>query len=391
MRILALETVTAAGSLALWEDGVCRGMAGDPSIRHGERLPSEITRWLEREGLRLGDLDLLAVACGPGSFTGLRVGIATMQGFAAAGRKRVIGVPSLDAMVAAWHTASSGPGLVAPCLDGHRGEVFYALVETGSEPHALDAWRTLVPPGAARPETAAHALAAAAEGRDVALVGNGAERHAAVWQSVPTLHVRPSPMTIAEGAAWVASRRIDHAGPPHALQPIYLRRTDAERGRDQYSSSSETAAPWTVRRAHSAADLAAVEALQAASFASPWGAEAFRWELEHTDVARLYVLTASTGRIVAYCACWVVVDELHINSLAVDARDRRQGAASVLLRHVMAEAAAAGAKAATLEVRASNRPALQLYQAHGFTVEATRRDYYQDPREDALVLWKRCL
>ena len=135
----------------------------------------------------------------------------------------------------------------------------------------------------------------------------------------------------------------------------------------------------------------AVEALQRQTFTNPWGADAIRWELENSDVARLYVLEAPGGALVAYCACWMIFDELHINSLAVDVDWRRRGVARQLLDRVMREAVAAGARGATLEVRQSNQPARCLYEGLGFTVEAVRRDYYQDPREDALVLWHRHL
>ena len=138
-------------------------------------------------------------------------------------------------------------------------------------------------------------------------------------------------------------------------------------------------------------DLAGVEALQRRTFTNPWGLDAIRWELEHTDVARLYVMRAPLGPVVAYCACWLVFDELHINSLAVDETWRRRGVAVRLLRAVIAEAVAAGARSATLEVRRSNDAARALYEGLGFRVEAVRRDYYQHPREDALILWHRGL
>ncbi len=99
----------------------------------------------------------------------------------------------------------------------------------------------------------------------------------------------------------------------------------------------------------------------------------------------------ASGVLVAYCACWMVFDELHINSLAVDVARRREGLARRLLIHVLGEAADAGATAATLEVRRSNAAARGLYEGLGFSVEGIRRDYYQDPREDAIILWKRHL
>jgi ribosomal-protein-alanine N-acetyltransferase len=90
--------------------------------------------------------------------------------------------------------------------------------------------------------------------------------------------------------------------------------------------------------------------------------------------------------VAAFCACWVVFDELHINTIAVDARYRRRGLASALMTHLLAEAAAAGARRAFLEVRRSNEPAQRLYESLGFVVSGVRRNYYTQPEEDALIL-----
>ena len=146
-----------------------------------------------------------------------------------------------------------------------------------------------------------------------------------------------------------------------------------------------------VRRVGAAEDLAAIEALQRETFTNAWSADAIRWELEHTDVARLYVMETPGGVLVAFCACWIVFDELHINSFAVASAWRRQGVATRLLQAVFGEARAAGVSSATLEVRASNLAARRLYERLAFTVEGVRPDYYQAPREDALILWNRQL
>jgi ribosomal-protein-alanine N-acetyltransferase len=148
---------------------------------------------------------------------------------------------------------------------------------------------------------------------------------------------------------------------------------------------------FVIRRAGPSDDLRDVEALQGRAFSNPWGADAIRWELTNTDVARLYLMRTSSGELVAYCACWMVFDELHINSLAVDVPWRHQGLARRLLAEVFRDARADGAKSATLEVRRSNEAARRLYEGLGFRVEGVRRDYYQAPREDALVLWHRSL
>jgi len=133
-----------------------------------------------------------------------------------------------------------------------------------------------------------------------------------------------------------------------------------------------------------------IAALQSETFTNPWSADSLRWEIANTDVARLYVMRADETAI-GFCACWVILDELHINSLAVASEWRRQGLATRMLREVSRDARAAGATQATLEVRRSNTAALGLYQHLGCACEGVRADYYQNPREDALVLWLRDL
>lgn len=149
--------------------------------------------------------------------------------------------------------------------------------------------------------------------------------------------------------------------------------------------------PWRIERVRDVDGLAPVLALQTTAFSNPWSADALKWELEHSPVSRLYVLKDAQGAAAAFCACWHLVDELHINSVAVAPPLRRQGVGSELMRGVLAAAREEGAVKATLEVRRSNEPARVLYERLGFEVEAIRPDYYTNPREDALILWLRDL
>jgi [ribosomal protein S18]-alanine N-acetyltransferase len=143
-----------------------------------------------------------------------------------------------------------------------------------------------------------------------------------------------------------------------------------------------------IERIDASSDLGPIVALEHESFTNPWSREALEWELRNSDVTRVYALRGEDGQTQAFCACWVIFDELHINTIAVAPSARRQGLATILLRHVIAEAARAGATRATLEVRESNTPALKLYEALGFTVSARRPRYYTKPEEDALILWR---
>ena len=137
-------------------------------------------------------------------------------------------------------------------------------------------------------------------------------------------------------------------------------------------------------------DVSEIAGLQSRTFTNPWSADSLRWEIANTDVARLYVMRVD-GALIGFCACWVILDELHINSLAIDDEWRRRGFASQMLRDVCRDAQISGAMQATLEVRRSNIAALALYERLGFICEGVRQDYYQSPREDALVLWCRNL
>jgi tRNA threonylcarbamoyl adenosine modification protein YeaZ/ribosomal-protein-alanine acetyltransferase len=385
MVVLALETISRAGSVALWRDGTCASLVGDPGRSHAERLPGELTGLLDAHGLSTRDVSLLGVVTGPGSFTGLRVGVATVQGLAMAGRIQAIGVPTLDALLTTWRLDREETVPLVACLDGQRGEVFLTAIEARAG-LPLSACRVLVPPMVATPEEAAGRIADAVDPETrVVMVGDGAVKYQQTFAAaLPGAEIGPAPRPLAEAAAALSVERAAEAGAPHALRAVYIRRPDVVIARERRSR-------WTIRRASGQADLGAVAQLQHRVFTNPWNAESIRWELENTDVARLYLLSDENGAVVAFCACWIVADELHINSIAVDPDYRRQGLGRMLVTHVLSEASSAGAQAATLEVRASNAPARALYESLGFRAEGTRRDYYREPREDALILWNRRL
>jgi [ribosomal protein S18]-alanine N-acetyltransferase len=145
-----------------------------------------------------------------------------------------------------------------------------------------------------------------------------------------------------------------------------------------------------IERVYSGQDLDDVAALEAASFTNPWTREMLERELATSVVARVYVLR-TTGRVTAFCSCWIVCDELHINTLAVHPECRRQGLATLLMRQLLNVAQAEGATRALLEVRRSNVPAIRLYESLGFAVADVRRDYYTHPEEDALILARQTL
>jgi tRNA threonylcarbamoyladenosine biosynthesis protein TsaB len=234
MLILALDTTTRAGSAAIVRDGgIVHEQIGDASLTHGQRLPADLMRVLDRAQVRLADIDLFAVAAGPGSFTGLRVGIATIQGLAVASGRRVVPVSVLDALARAARLRTNAPAVhgeatehIAPWMDAQRGEVFAAIYHPSSDV-------VLVAPTSGSPAATLDAWAPYTAGRTLRFIGDGALRYrleiaarlgtrARIMDDVPPL---------AGIIGVIATERAGDAVVPHAVVPIYIRRPDAELAR----------------------------------------------------------------------------------------------------------------------------------------------------------------
>jgi len=143
-----------------------------------------------------------------------------------------------------------------------------------------------------------------------------------------------------------------------------------------------------IERLAGPADLDGVLAVDEASFNRPWTRAMYESEFLNRDTARLYVLRLPACPVAGYIATWVIVDEVHINNLAVRPEFRNRGLGSALLAFALDDGERHGAPRATLEVRRSNEAARRLYERFGFHLAGVRRDYYTHPTEDALVLWR---
>jgi ribosomal-protein-alanine N-acetyltransferase len=135
-------------------------------------------------------------------------------------------------------------------------------------------------------------------------------------------------------------------------------------------------------------DIDDVLAIEERAFTNPWTRAMYLAELENTGVSYCFLARNERQEAVGFCSFWRVLDELHINNLAVTPDLRRTGIGSMLLAFVLKKGVELGARRATLEVRRSNDAARMLYERFGFTVAGVRPGYYSKPVEDALVLWR---
>jgi ribosomal-protein-alanine N-acetyltransferase len=145
---------------------------------------------------------------------------------------------------------------------------------------------------------------------------------------------------------------------------------------------------WAIDLLYDERDLDGVLEVEGESFTNPWTRDMYVWELQNRSVCHIFIVRTPECRVAGFCACWLVFDEVHINNVAIRPAYRGMGMGTALLRHVLAEGRRLGARRATLEVRASNTGARRLYERLGFYVAGTRRNYYTNPVEDALILWR---
>lgn len=225
MLILAFESSAKAASVALVRDGSLVSQYSQCSaLTHSRTLLPMAEDMLKNAELTIGDVDLFAVAHGPGSFTGVRIGVSTVKGLAWAGGKPCVGVSTLEAM--AWHGLAAGP-YVCPVMDARRQQVYNALFEirdgkpvrlTEDRPIALS---ELAPQLAALPSP-------------VFLVGDGAGL-TAKYLADAGIPFRLAPENLLWQSAWGVARAAQDKTPgtADALLPVYLRLSQAERERQE--------------------------------------------------------------------------------------------------------------------------------------------------------------
>jgi len=223
MRILALDTTTGSGSVALLENTrlLAEINAASPTT-HSSRLLRSVDDLLKRNSLEIQDIDGFAVAAGPGSFTGIRIGLSTIKAFAFASRKPVAPVSSLAAL--AMKLQETQGRLVCPMIDAKKGEVFAALFEQQGR-----ALKAVIKEGAYGPDAL---LARLPAHRVIHFIGTGTETYREKIQAYFGDKARLSSRSLFIGfEVGLIGREILRKGKgvkAEALEPLYYRKSQAE-------------------------------------------------------------------------------------------------------------------------------------------------------------------
>ncbi len=274
MVILTLDTTTRAGSSAIWiGDRVMREQIGDPERSHAERLPNDLARLLAHYGFAIRDVSLWAVASGPGSFTGLRVGISTVQSLALVYDRLIVPISALEILAycgardAPPHASTRG-GYIISWMEAYRGEVFSALYVIREAPTEvvrsprditdpkhlpLAHLEEIAPPIVGKPEAVAgrweQLLGAQATCDQTIVIGDAVATSTSVllayFPNATLLREVPLAGMLARLAAREPQRGVLH----HAVMPQYVRPPDAQLARDRLQvtepGKSEKTEPWS--------------------------------------------------------------------------------------------------------------------------------------------------
>lgn len=231
MLTLAFESSAKAASVALVRDGDLISQYSQCSgLTHSRTLLPMAEDMLKNAELSLNKVDIFAVAHGPGSFTGIRIGVSTVKGLAWASDKPCVGVSTLEAM--AWHGLSAG-GYICPVMDARRSQVYNALFKIeGGRPVRLCADRAVALPLLAGELEKLNA--------PVFLVGDGAKLTASFLEEQGLPYVL-APENLRWQSAWgVAMAAMDKKpGDAHQLLPVYLRLSQAEREQQERMAAAE--------------------------------------------------------------------------------------------------------------------------------------------------------
>ena len=355
---------------------------------------------LERAGYTMADVDAVLVGRGPGSFTGVRIGIATAKGIACGLGRALYGVSTLDAV--AWGVWAAGVrGLVGVVGDAMRREVYPGLYRVGEDgPERLFEVERVVKAPEAVAEWAARADAA-----EITLAGDGLRKYRAQFEEAgfarfaPEDAWYPTGEGLLQAACASAGSGALGAGDPALVLPVYTRLSDAEEneakrlGLGKAATVATTGCDDALANRHlqlrpmSVNDLAAVAALEAEVFGpshhEPWSEQVFADDL--AEPGHVWWVAHDEGQIVGYAGAVHVAGDMQISNVAVAQTRRREGIAARLLARVTYDGQMLGATVSSLEVDVDNTAAQMLYARLGYK-EIGRRPNYYGAGHDALIM-----
>lgn len=430
MKILAVDTTGATASVAVQdtdkgENRIFCETSGE-EMNHLQALFPMTEKALADAGISKKELELIAVSIGPGSFTGIRIGMAAARTMAQALGLPMVAVPTLESFAYADGAAESaadakGAGvIVCPMLDARRKQVYAAAYLINSiEAGAEGGYSEAVKAGAYDVEEFLKFVCGAAKKANVQLVrlyGDGTDAYASQIADASAASgvefkpvLRESRYQSAENVLKMALAMAERGETCsyNDVKPDYMRKSEAERKLEAGQLGKKTGKKKVLKKAQPVAengmdipaadepvtyraagesDIKAFAALDARCFGHAWSEASFKGELDGSKKSFYAAAENSKGELIGFAGAAYVVDEGEINRVAVHPLYRGRGIADHMMEMVIENAEAGGIASLMLEVREANRSAIALYKSHGFIVEGKRDGYYAETGENALLM-----
>ena len=388
MRVLAIDSSGLTATVAVVEE---TQTVAEYTINykktHSQTLLPMIDEVVKMTELDLGTIDAIAVAGGPGSFTGLRIGSATAKGLGLALNKPLIHVPTVDGLA---YNVFGGEDIICPIMDARRNQV-YTGIYTFSKKAGEKEGRNLVEPVfqvikmqmAVSIEELAERLNRYR--RPVVFLGDGVPVYENVLAEKLTVPYSFAPAYMnRQRAAVVGTLAIQYykSGKFETAEehrPDYLRVSQAERERAQREKEAEI-----IVRELKVEDSAAVAEMEQQIFSDSWSEKSV---LETVQQKQSVCFAAEkAGHLLGYLLAYHAADEAEIARIAVQKEARRQGAAGKLMQALEHYCEEHKMEKLLLDVRESNEAARSFYTKNGFVEDGIRQGFYVNPSEDAVLM-----
>ena len=387
MRVLAIDSSGLTATVAIVEDDqTIAEYTTNYKKTHSQTLLPMIDEMVRMVDADLKEIDAIAVAGGPGSFTGLRIGSATAKGLGLALDKPLIHVPTVDAMAYSMYGCED---IICPIMDARRKQVYTGLYSFSHKKNGdgglydepvFQVFRMQM---AVPVEELIRHLNVYR--RRVVFLGDGvpvykemlAEGLKVPYSFAPSFMNRQRAAAVgALGIRYYEAGRYEAAA---EFKPEYLRKSQAERER---AEREKNAVP-KVRRM-TMEDGAAVAEMEHQLFPDAWSEKSILETLEQTNT--ICLIAEKAGRTAGYLLAYTAADEAEIARIAVVKELQRQGAARALLAELESVCGSEGIKKILLDVRSGNGAARALYTSTGFKEDGIRQRFYENPVEDAILM-----
>lgn len=396
MKILAIDTSSKNASVAILEENnTLIVLNNDDEKTHSQKLMPMIDEAFYKSNLSLNHIDCIACCLGPGSFTGIRIGIATAKAFSDSKNIPVVGVSSLEGL--AYNLNQEG--FICSLLDAGHGNVYIGLFYLMKQDNS-DSLQTTIQNLSFLNLENHHSLINFIEETihpkenhvpkqtPIYFVGDGILAYPDLLKNLNLsnhfniiLASKEQCMSssISIGKIGYTKYQNKEAGNSSILTPIYLRKSQAELALEEKKKN-------VVISKMQLADLKQIEHCLSEEFDDFWTASMLKQELENKqNLNSTYFVAKIQDEIVGFAGVVTVIDTMDILNIVVRKSKRRTGIGSCLLKSIFELAKNQNVNAITLEVNANNLPAISLYQKYGFQKLGIRKNYYHGT-EDGITI-----